>query len=163
MSRARRRRSALALVAVLAWLVGVEVGPGLHVGLHATLAPHTHAGDVVTSETRHEGGMVIRVSRVAGSAEQRGEPHAHDGGAPHVHDRGAARRAMPWDLLGQPDDPGHGRHSLAHRTVLFATPAPALPVPAPVWISSAIELPSRAIAVVAAADLEPSSRGPPRS
>lgn len=165
---APRRRTAVALVAVLAWLACVELGPGLHVGLHAALAPHTHDGDRA-ADGGHPGEPVIRISRVAGSAELDRGLHVHDGAAPHVHGPGEAgharaqrRRAMPWDELAPPHDVGHGQHSVAHRCVLFATPAPALALPPPVWISTVVAIAERPAPAVVAPELEPSSRGPPR-
>jgi len=51
----RARLRALATCAVTVWLLGFEIGPNVHVGLHAHLAPHHHDGDAESDEDHDHG------------------------------------------------------------------------------------------------------------
>lgn len=66
-------RRVLACVAAWLWLLGVEVMPNLHVGLHGRLTPHTHEGEagVVHAHDDH--------------AAAHGHAHGHHADAAHHH------------------------------------------------------------------------------
>lgn len=77
----------MAIAAILLWIGGIEVGPNLHVALHAGLAPHVH--DAAT-------GAIVRVSFARDSVAA--WPHTHADGTTHAHahapktPRGSAHR-----------------------------------------------------------------------
>jgi hypothetical protein len=107
--RTRRTAPALALIAAVLWLVGVELVPNLHLALHDSLAAHSHEGDTtVFSPHRHADGSEHRVVMRAGH---------------RVHTRSAHDLALQLE---------HGAHSLAHHAAALQ-PAPA-PVLAPLPI-----------------------------
>ena len=139
-SRAHQRR--LAVVACLLWVLGYEVLPDVHLATHGALAAHRHdAGDRPARFWR------VRTAHA---------PVAHQhGAATHQHGRAprGERAAAP--------DPGHGAHSLAHRTIAIATPAPVIIAPLPTsW-----RLWSERVDVLGEAAWRPtllaSARGPP--
>lgn len=119
------RRRHLAVLACLAWLLGVEVLPGVHLALHDQLAVHDH-GDGVDSAPADK--LVVRVhrDRVA----------HHHGGVVHRHGADAVDPAAPGDRAevdgGAPAPLGHGRHSLAHHALALIAPSPAILHPLPV-------------------------------
>jgi hypothetical protein len=86
---------------VALWVVGFEVGPGLHVGFHDVWVGHQH-------QSQHQSAPA--------------EPgHAHGPGADHQHQAAPERDR----------DPDHGEQTVAHRGVAsFGAPPPIL-VPAP--------------------------------
>ena len=68
-SRQARRRIAFAICAL--WVLGFEVGPGLHVALHDHLPTHTHI--------QFADGMVVTVTHGVGT-------HVHADGSVHRND-----------------------------------------------------------------------------
>lgn len=127
--RAERSRRRLAVMACLVWLLGVEAMPALHLGTHAWLPAHHHAGDAPLSSA-----LVVTVRREATSATA--HAHAHEGvlhrhgGAPMG--AGAATHAPGFERGEPRPDPGHGQHSLAHHTLALRAPPPVLLQPLPV-------------------------------
>jgi hypothetical protein len=107
--RTRRTAPALALIAAVLWLIGVELVPNVHLALHDSLAVHAHEGDTtVFSSHVHANGSEHRVVMRAGH---------------RVHTRSARDLALQLE---------HGAHSLAHHAVaLQPAPAPIL-VPLPI-------------------------------
>jgi hypothetical protein len=142
----RAGRVVAASVALALWTFGAELGPSLHLALHATLAPHTHGASVPAQA----------------------EPLAcHDEGVgAHCH-RAPRRSTRGWDRpadrhdAARSESPRHGAGSLAHRAVAFLRPPPPLqplaesPFVALAPVSEHVSL--RAHDVPRA----PSTRGPP--
>ena len=132
------RRTALALVAAVLWLAGVELVPNLHLALPASLAAHTHDGDTtVFTPHHHADGSEHRVVMRAGH---------------RVHARTAHALALELE---------HGAHSLAHHAAaLQPAPAPLL-VPLPIdrrpLLAAAIAIIEPSSRVVPRA----TARGPP--
>ncbi len=134
MTRPRRSQLArrrLAAIASLVWLVGFEVLPNLHLAWHDRMGAHHHDGDAPASDA-----LTVRVHARGSSAEA--SLHVHDG-AVHRHDLAVHDAAgfVDHDAVagdrGAPRTPlGHGQHSLAHRSLAFASPPPVLVHPLPV-------------------------------
>lgn len=118
----RRRRWALG--ACLLWVLGFELGPGLHVALHHRLEAHSHEGE-------HD--------KVAGAHHHAAHDHDHD---PHGHDHPHGSTHRPdYEAEAESDDAAdddraavraheryrHGRHSLAHRGLAVTDPPPCEP------------------------------------
>lgn len=151
------RHRSLALWLCLVWLFGVEVGPGLHVALHAHLPGHSHGG-----------------ARVAGAADElvvtvhTDGVHAH-GGLTHRHDGGLDPSAgfaldpLPDDTVGsqRPVGPDHGAHSLAHRAMAIAAAPPPALHPLPIVRSVVPTCPHLARLVAIAPPPDDAARGPP--
>jgi hypothetical protein len=147
----RRRHAVLAL---LVWLLGVEVLPDLHLATHAWLPAHHHDGDAPPSD---ELVVTVHGDRTAAAL------HAHDGS---VHGHGVAARATvpDRDAIHREDParhPGHGQHSAAHRALALLAPAPVLHQPLPVDhhvipVSHAV---ARLVAIAPPPDA--GARGPP--
>ncbi|MBZ0238039.1 MAG: hypothetical protein K8M05_37355, partial [Deltaproteobacteria bacterium] len=76
--RPETSRRRLAVVACVAWLLGVEAMPALHVATHAWLPAHHHAGDAPLGTE-----LVVTVRSDATAATA----HAHEG---VLHHHGAA-------------------------------------------------------------------------
>lgn len=113
--RRSRRRRALAAIACLLWLLGVEVLPNLHLATHDESAPHTHtaSGLIVTvsfGETthRHADGSVHS------HAAPDGEPA--DGEPANERANDALAIELPPDL--------HVAAGLAHRELALHDPPP---------------------------------------
>lgn len=150
--RHRARRARVALIALAIWLVGVELGPDLHLALHRHLAAHRHEGDAVVADA---GGRV----RVHVGANHRHGPDGEDvwdepglGGAPRtgkVAERGVRSHAP------------HGQHSLAHRGLALAPPPPPVVTPFVAWTVRAATPPWRARIVIAPTVPPAAARGPP--
>jgi hypothetical protein len=113
-----RRRRAVALVACAVWLVGLELGPNLHLALHDALAAHDHGGPP-TPKFR------VEPSRKHAERVAKGQPHRH---GDVVHHHGADERAPADDPPPERDHAG----GLAHRDDLFAAAPFVLVTPAPV-------------------------------
>jgi len=143
--RARATRARLALVACVLWLVGVEVMPALHEGLHDRLAPHRHEGNSIVTVSfedtthRHPDGSIHFVA-----------PRASHGKAP----RDRARR----DEL--PDASGHA-DGLAHHAAALASPPPPSTRPLPIDRRPRTVAVARAVAFVTQDPLTATARGPP--
>ncbi len=145
-------RRVTAAAALLLWVLGFELVPGLHMARHAGLAPHTHTygADAASVASAGESPRRAKVRVVAsGRAPTRLSltPHRH---APRPHAPAPA-----------PVDPRHGEGSLAHRGVatlaaavfVYVPPlAPTVPLPAP----AAAVAPRVSLVVLAA-----SARAPP--
>jgi hypothetical protein len=82
----------LGSVALLVWILGFEVGPAIHVGLHEQLGPHAHDGDEI------EGGQAF------GRFDHSDAEHEDEHGGERD------RHLDPWS-------PEHGEHSVAHRSL----------------------------------------------
>jgi hypothetical protein len=67
-----RTRRAMAWLAIALWVLGFEVAPNLHLGLHDLIAPHTHGGAVAQHDDDH------------GHEHHQDADHHHDGA--HHHD-----------------------------------------------------------------------------
>jgi hypothetical protein len=146
-SRARQRR--LAVLACLLWVLGYEVLPDVHLATHGALAAHRHDG--IFAE------RPARFLRVRTASSRPVAAHRH---GPGTHTHAADRRLLRGERAEAPD-PGHGAHSLAHRTIAIATPAPVITAPLPTsW-----RLWSERVDVVVEASWRPvvaaSARGPP--
>ena len=128
----------MAIAAILLWIGGIEVGPNLHVALHARLAPHVH--DAVT-------GAVVRVAFGAGSVAER--PHVHPTGRSTRPARRRAARALRLDVARAGDSP--------HLHGILAWSAPPPP------ITHAIAVDRVAIAIAAHAPIDPISFSPGRA
>jgi hypothetical protein len=120
-ARPDERRQSLAIIALLVWIVGYEVGPDLHLALHGALGAHDHHG--ATARWRLE-----RTDRAGAHL------HHHDG---HTHRHQGDRDPLPPDGDGDVDRPGpppadHGAGSAAHRDVAVHPAAPPVTAPAPV-------------------------------
>ncbi|HVK75191.1 MAG TPA: hypothetical protein VM734_17800 [Kofleriaceae bacterium] len=152
------RRRHLAVVACLLWLLGVELVPNLHVGLHAQLAPHEHG-----SGHRHDGsgaadGPVIRVHT--------GATHAHDG---VLHSHPPEATTAPVQLAGAPHARAprppapldHGAHSLAHHALALQAPPPAVTHPVPVGREVVADAHADAQLTTAAPVPDAAARAPP--
>ena len=99
-----RRRTPLALAALVLWLAGVELVPNLHLALHGALDEHVHEGAVTVFAHGH-------VHRVV-----------------PAHRTPRDKRAAERDLALRLE---HGAHSLAHHAAaLQPSPVPILaPMP----------------------------------
>jgi hypothetical protein len=127
------------------WALGFELGPNLHVALHAHLAHHHHhhghghghAPSGATSTALHW--VPADGARVEAGAE---------GTAADGQWRADGRAIGPE----RTDDPGHGEHSLAHRDLALAEPPPppAIDAMALVGFAPAAAMPAET----------PRSRGP---
>lgn len=129
----RRCARALGAIAVVLWILGIEVQPGLHLASHDA-APHTHAAD--------------------------GTPIAIEGG--EVAARLPSTRYRNKLELGAPVAPGgHRVAGFGHRATALHQPPPPIVRPLPItrvatWL---IEAPiARATAIPAR---PPTARGPP--
>jgi hypothetical protein len=135
----RRTARRFALVALLVWLIGVEVGPDLHLALHDVLAPHTHAGDVtVFAAHRHADGSVHELAAVPRPKR--------------------ARRAAEHELALRL---AHGAHSLAHHAAALPPAPPLILAPLPVDRLPLPVVPARIDALVSCAAPLATARGPP--
>src|SRR5687767_9148075 len=112
-------RRALAWWAAVLWVVGFELMPDAHLGLHGQLGAHSHAG-VVVAHDDHE-------------HEHEHEHHHHHDDAGH-HDHGFEPIARPGraletsaDVVGdhaivRGPDLDHGQHDLLHRGIAVVQP-----------------------------------------
>ena len=116
------------------WVLGFELGPNLHLALHAHLPAHSHGESEAPAGPRvsvHYG-EYFHVHAHGGSYHA----HAHDPGShthsrvcPHTHQR--LRRAVSggrceWTALAPAESApsSHGAHSLAHRGLVLLQPPP---------------------------------------
>jgi hypothetical protein len=118
----RDRRALVGLFAAL-WVLGFELGPGLHMALHDRLARHQH-GHVHHDDSGHGHGHGR--GHAHGHGHGHGHGHDHDRGEGDDHDRGEGERGSG----GGQDDPQHGEGSLAHRGVAALDPPPPPDLPA---------------------------------
>lgn len=135
-----RRR--LALVACVLWLLGVEVLPAVHQGMHASLEPHRHDA----------GGMIVTVTfDEPAHRHADGSVHAHHGTAP-VTNRDTRNRLR---------DPSSHAAGLAHHAEALIAVAPPLSAPIPIdrRPTSVVPLPIRILS--SATVPEAAARGPP--
>lgn len=150
--RHRAGRARVALIALAIWLVGVELGPDLHLALHRHLAAHRHDGDAVVSD----GGGRVRVHV--------GADHRHGPDGEDIWDEPSA--AGP-PTMGRAAERGvhsqapHGQHSLAHRGLALAPPPPPVVTPFVAWTVRAATPPWRARIVSAPTVPPAAARGPP--
>lgn len=161
--------------ALLLWIVGVEIGPGLHIALHGRLAPHVHG--------------VADAKRGSGHEHRHGRHHEHradgvgHGGAHHVashadgHEHHAHHHHHADDGSGDASaqhatdgraqvgrlDPEHGAHDLMHRQLALAIPPPVLPEVVFAAIARAPELGRIDDHVAARPAPRLRARGPPRA
>lgn len=146
-----RRRARLALGALALWLLGVEVMPAVHQGLHDELAPH-----------RHDGGALVTVSFEDST-------HRHPDGSIHfVAPRPAAPRAArhrpdPHDGRPRVGDASHHADGLAHHAAALAPAAPPVTCPLPIDRRPRTVAIARSIAPVTLDPLAATARGPPRA
>jgi hypothetical protein len=146
----RRRR--LASVALLLWLLGLEILPNVHLSQHAGSALHVHDAS----------GIVVRV--MLGDPESM--PHRHRDGQVHASTMSATAvsTSLPsTQRVKKHSDVGleHGAGSLAHRQLVIACAPPALPVVVRCQLRDvelAVEVRPSLLSMDA---LAPKSRGPP--
>jgi hypothetical protein len=103
----RTRRVRIAIAALVVWVVGLELGPNLHLALHDRLGEHTHAGESTTFVASH----------------------THADGSVHRIATHRTRRDAETRLAAAL---AHGRNSLAHRSAAIAAKAPPIIAPLPV-------------------------------
>lgn len=156
-----RRRLALALC--VAWLLGVELLPDLHLAMHDRLAAHDHGAG-----PGGDGAPLVYVHLDPTWHSHGDGAHRHDGAAHHGAPGPAspARHGINAPDTGPPDHgtaPRHGAHSLAHRALAIASPPPAIVEPLPI---ARLEVPTAAVVarrVTVAPPPPPAARGPPRA
>lgn len=129
----RRSRRSLVLAAAVLWLVGVELGPNLHLALHDHLAPHTHLGESIAFAHRHADGTIHRAAR----------PN---------------RRRTPSDLAVQLE---HGAHALAHHATGVVPTAPTLVVALPVDRRPTLVVAAASAPLASLPSARATARGPP--
>lgn len=142
--RARRRRG-LAVLGCLIWIVGFELLPNIHVGLHAHLSEHSHGSGSTARATT----FAVQSHR---DHRRRGREHSHhhgnghgthhgvngaghhddQSGAPHAHGETSWSQSLVASALPLHSSPlEHGDHSLAHRDMAATTPLPVMTHPVP--------------------------------
>lgn len=143
-----RRRRALAALALLLWLLGVEVLPNVHLASHGDGTAHDHT----------PAGMIVTVSFDTA-------PHAHDDGVVHTHAEPTAEDARAYPPMTSLDVPRHGHTAagLAHRLLaLHEAPPPVLAPIAVDRVATDIVHETRGRATLDVA-LTSSARGPPNA
>lgn len=175
----------MACLAVVLWVLGFEVAPNLHLGLHDHLAPHSHDGVVAQAEHAHD-----HHDADHGHAHDDAPHHHpddaghHPGDAAHHHDDHHASPADSHESAAhEPEfadsdrhdaaddardapaasrlDPSHGDHDLLHRGVAIATPPIAQPSIAQAPVSVLARLHSLVDRPSSRAPLVLRARGPP--
>ncbi len=124
----------------LLWMVGFEVGPGLHVAMHEHLGHHHHGPQAdVHAEASHE--HEHEHEHEAHGHEHEHAAHGHD----HDHDQVVEwseprfehetwLAVAPQDEARCLDDLGHGAHALAHRSIAaFPAASPWPPISVAPW------------------------------
>jgi hypothetical protein len=170
---ARSRRARLALGAVALWLVGVEVLPAVHQGLHDALAPHRHdAGALVmvsvsfedTTHRHPDGSIHFVAARAPGARPARHHHHRHapDDARPRARDASHHRHA-PDDARPRARDASHHPDGLAHHAAALAPHAPPVTRPLPIDRRPRTVAIARVIAPVLLDPLAATARGPPRA
>jgi hypothetical protein len=138
-------RKAVAVVAALLWLLGVEVLPNLHLGTHAD--DHTHAADgtiVSHAEAHHEHEHI---------ADHHAEPNHLGKLVRHREPKQRDQHAI--------ENVSHAASGIAHHAVALHQPPPPLLAPlavphATAWVHAA---PTELVA--SNANARPNARGPP--
>jgi hypothetical protein len=106
-------RRVMACLAAVLWVLGFEIAPNVHLGLHDHIAPHTHGGAVAHDDHERE------------------HRHAHEHGHAHAHHSDPAQHAAADDARDVTSasrlDPAHGDHDLLHRGIAIAQPPLAQP------------------------------------
>ena len=149
----RHRRRDFARAALVVWVVGFELVPGLHLLLHEYLSAHDHGPVVRTGPSKS-------AEKRTASATSHHDGHRHDG-VSHSHEGAPAGDHAPRPDSPAPSDPDHGANSLAHRMLAAVeTPPPAVPDPGQLALVPRAPAPP-VIALRSAAPLRPSVRGPP--
>lgn len=164
------------------WILGVEVAPNLHLGLHDVLAPHTH-GIAAHDGSDHGHDHWFELDLDAHAADH-GHDHGHDHGeatdpGPHgpefagvrvaaedvEHAAGAddARDLAPARAIVSRFDPDHGDHDLLHRGIAIACPPLATPSVAQAPVVALAQLHLRSDRPFTRALGRPRARGPPPS
>ena len=135
-----RRNSAIALATIVAWLLGVEVLPNLHLAFHADDHTHGHGGTILAYHQRLAHAL------------------AHANGEHHDEPRDAREsKELAFDHAPH----GHIAGGISHRAIALLDPPPPITTPialphADTWQHAA---PNERIASTHAA--RPSARGPP--
>lgn len=146
----RQHRRAFALTALVLWLLGVEVLPGLHLATHE--GDHTHAADgTIVAHGHDHDDELARLHALA---------HAQ-AGTECLH-AGARRPAKRRGQLAIDRVPhGHAAAGIAHHATALLDPPP--PITAPVWAPHAETWCHAAPTTRAptATTARPSARGPP--
>jgi hypothetical protein len=145
MTRPAQLRRVLAWWAAALWILGFEVAPNVHLGLHGVIAVHSHG---------------------AAATEDRGHDHDHDHDHGHAHDEADDEPApLGADATGRfvakRADLQHGAHALLHRGIAIAVPPAAMPdvASAPLVDADLFVAPSDAL--VDGATVLSRARGPP--
>jgi hypothetical protein len=93
------RSPGFAVAAVLVWLLGVELGPGLHIARHGALGHHHHgAAEALACAAHHEGGHAA-------------DGHDDAGPAHHEHDAAPAHHAEPAHHEHHAEPAHHEHHA----------------------------------------------------
>jgi hypothetical protein len=149
------RRRQLATLAALLWTFGYEIGPALHVSLHARLPEHRHGA---------------RGAERDPAADLHGHPHGHSHAHGHAHSHSHAQphprsdareRSERRGRFVEPAPATHGAHSLEHRGVLASRPPPATPKVPPASIGELRYVRSLRSLVTARVPDVVRARGPP--
>lgn len=114
------RRPALAGLAVLVWLLGVELGPGLHIARHAQHGHHHHAREEALVCALHD------AAQPHGAAHGHQAPAGHDGhhaAAPEHHDTPATHEEHHAATLEHHAPVAHEYHGAADYAVTPEHPA----------------------------------------
>lgn len=93
--RALLRRPVLAVVAALVWLLGVELGPGLHIARHGELGHHHHGASEALACASHQDGVAVdphRYHAEHGEGDHAVEEHEHAAVDHHDHEHAAVDR-----------------------------------------------------------------------
>jgi hypothetical protein len=138
----REDRQAFALWLAAVWLLGFEVLPAAHLGMHALLGSHDH-----------------------GVPHAQAASHCH-GSSCHAHEEQAGSTRVEGDApegpaIGWPERPAHGVGSVAHRD---ASAQPSVPEVPPVLGARMrrVVAPSKVLAAAPSGHTcAPQARGPP--
>jgi hypothetical protein len=153
-------RRLFAALACLVWILGFEVVPNVHVGMHELFGHHHHGVG------GHEHERVAAVEREQHEHDDADHHHDH-GDADHHHDHGDVLDVDLHATASQANQAAcesmqeHGRHSLAHRDIAATPPPWAL---ADVAIAPFVLLDSPRTLVAEPFDRQPQAvraRGPP--
>lgn len=131
----------MAWVAIALWVLGFELAPNLHLGLHDRIAPHTHGGAVAHDDHDRDHHAEHEHEHEPGRAEhghahdaEHGHAHHHEGGVADSHESPVhepeftriAKHAAADDARAVASasrlDPSHGDHDLLHRGIAIVEP-----------------------------------------
>ena len=132
------RRRCLAWLGALLWVLGFEVAPNLHLGLHDRLTPHTH-GEVVGRDDERHDHHDVEAAHAHHDDKHHDDEHHDDEhelavfpefAAQQGQFKGSTTHGPPDPSLGAAasrPDPAHGDHDLLHRGLAVVTPQAVTP------------------------------------